>query len=196
MEPDRLARIALWVFAAGNLAWVIANAIGGNAVNVGTDLVIVVGALIAAWGLPDAVDGLGPGRLKTGLLLVAVPEFLQNVVTATTKLGGSNAAPVLVVLVTSAALGVGAVRWTDDGWDRRATPWIALGFLGLGFEPLYYFILQAAGGNPFGRFFAGALGVAAGSLMSAWAFRPGSEVEQVEAVAPAPVPRPRGRSSK
>jgi hypothetical protein len=180
MEPDRLARLAFWVFAAGNLAWAIQNGITGNGVNVATDLVVVVGAVVAAWGLRDAVDGLGPGRFRTGLWLVAIPEFGQNVVTATTKLGAGNATPVLAVLAASVLLAVGTLRWVADGWERAALPWLALGFAGLAFEPLYYFTLNLAtqGGTIFGSgFFPGILGVSIGGLLLAWAFRPWGEVE-------------------
>ena len=185
MEPDRLARLGFWAFALGNLAWAAANLTGQtpSVVNSATDVVVFVGALLAAAGLPDAVDSFGAGRFRTGLALVAVPELGQNAYSAATRLGPFNAAPILVVLLASAALLVGVWRWRGDGWVAAAAPWIMAGFTGLAFEPVYYF-LRGLASNPFGPFFPGAVGVALGGTLLAWSFRPGAEADVVPLLPP------------
>jgi hypothetical protein len=177
MQRLTLARTGLWVFAAGILAWTVANAQLGFWVNVATDLPIACFAALAALGLRNAVDGFGPGRLRLGLALVALGQGGQNVVSLLTKLSATNAAPILVVLAASIALAIGAKRWFEDGWDEAALPWVALGFAGFAFEPLYYFGLQVTQGNPFGVFFPGAVLVSVGGAVAAWSFRPGAQAE-------------------
>lgn len=173
MDPDRLARRGLCLFAAGNLAWMAANLSNAqpNPVNAVTDAVVVAGAILAAAGLSAAIDGFGAGRLKAGLLLVAGLELAQNVVTAARGITAARAAPVAVVIAASALLGIGALRWRA-GWDRAAAGLAALGFLGLAFEPVYYFVRGLP--TVLNPFFPGALCVACGGLMVARAFRPGA----------------------
>lgn len=192
VQPRRLASLALWIFAAGMVGWTIANATLGGWVNVVTDIVIVVGAALVALGLPRALDGLGPGRLRTGLVLVAVAQFAQNLVTVTTGLSGTNAAPAFVVMAGSVAMLVGAKRWEADGWDAAALPWVTLGFAAFAFEPLYYLALQVIQAVPIGPFFPGAVLVGAGAALAAWAFRPSpAKVTDEPVVASTPARRSR-----
>jgi hypothetical protein len=169
VDQTRQFSIALWIFAAGMLAWTIANAVLGGWVNVVTDLVIIVGAVMAAVGMPRAVDGIGLGPLRGGLWVMALAQFGQNLVTVTTGLSGTNAAPAFTVMLASVAMAVGAQRWSQDGWDGAAVPWLAAGFAGFAFEPVYYLVLQFVQGNPFGPFFPGAVLVALGAGLAAWA---------------------------
>ncbi|HUR62014.1 MAG TPA: hypothetical protein VM286_06590 [Candidatus Thermoplasmatota archaeon] len=171
MESRRLATLGLWVFAGGMLAWAIANATLDGWVNVLTDLVILAGAVVAAIGLPRALDGLGPNALRSGLFAVAAAQLLQNAYTIATSLSATNAAPALVVAAASATLAIGARKWQDDGWDLAAAPWVAAGFAGYAFEPLYYIGLGFVQGQaPFGVFFPGSVLVATGAGLAAWAF--------------------------
>lgn len=177
MQRLTLARLGLWVFAAGILAWTIANAKLGLWANVVTDLPIACFAALAALGLRNAVEGFGPGRLRLGLAFVALGQGGQNLYSLLTKLSATNAAPVFVVLAASIALAIGAKRWFEDGWDSAALPWVAAGFAGYAFEPLYYFLQQVTKGNPFGVFFPGAVLVSIGGAIAAWSFRPGADAD-------------------
>lgn len=196
MERLAVARWGLWVFTLGIFAWIFPNVGDGNTANVLTDIAIVAFGTLAAIGLPRAVDGLGTGMLRWGLGGVAACQAGQNVNTAIQGLNAVNTAPVAVVLLASVAVVIGAWRWAADEWDLAATPWLAGGFLGFAFEPIYYFTRGATEGNPFGPYFVGSLGVAAGALLAAWAFRPvGAEAETPPAPGPAASPS-RGRRSK
>jgi len=169
-----MARLGLWVFALGNLGWIGANLFGAtpSMVNALTDMAIVVGAFVAAAGLRDAIDDYGPRKLQAGLLLVAIPEFAQNLVSAFTKLGPTNAAPIVVVMLAAIVLGLGALRWRA-GWDQGAAVLAAAGFLGLAFEPIYY-VARNPAFNASSGYLPGSIGVALGGLLAALAFRPGS----------------------
>lgn len=195
MERLGLARWGLWVFTLGIFGWIFPNVGDGNTANVLTDIAIVAAGIAAAVGLPRAVEGLGPGWLRWGLVGVAAGQFGQSVNTAVQGLNGVNGPSVAVILLAAVAVAIGAWRWTADAWDRAATPWLAGGFLGFAFEPIYYFVRGAFQGDPFGPYFPGSLAVAVGSLLAAWAFRPfGSGQDEV---APAAVAAPpRGRRSK
>lgn len=172
---DRLgwARVGLWTFTAGIFAWIFPNASAGNTVNVLTDVVIVAAGILTAIGLPRAVDGIGNGLFRWGLVGVAVGQFGQNLNTAATGFGAVTAAPVIVVMLASVAVVIGARRWQEDDWDLAATPWLMGGFAGFAFEPVYYFIVGLVQGNPLGPYFPGAVLVGAGAILAALAFRPG-----------------------
>lgn len=171
MQRSGLAAVALWVFAAGIFAWIFANASNGSVANAVTDAIIAAGGVLAALGLPRAVAGLGTGLLRTGLVVVALFQLGQNVVSLF-SLSPSSAAPVAVVLLASVALVVGVNRWREDGWDLTALPWLMAGFAGFAFEPLYYFTLGTVQGPALNAYTPGTVLVAAGSLLAAWAFRP------------------------
>lgn len=169
MEPDKAMRLGLWLLAAGNLAWTVTNWANGLWVNVVTDLVILAGCALAATGLGDALDGLGPGRWKAGLLVVAAAHFAQNLLNAVDGVALPDEWTLFAVMAASAALAVGAFRWTEDGWDLRATPWLAVGFAGIALEPLY-FGLRYTWSDPWqGGYMPGIVLVAAGCLLAAWA---------------------------
>jgi hypothetical protein len=170
----RLAAIGVWVFAAGIFAWIFPNLGLGATANVLTDSLIAVGAGVAAFGLPRAVDGIGNGPWRCGLLAVALAQFGQNLVTLVANLTPTDATPVLVVMLASVALVIGIRRWQADGWDRDATPWLAIGFAGYAFEPVYYLVLGAVQGTFLGPFFIGSVLVAIGAGLAGWAFRPGA----------------------
>jgi hypothetical protein len=164
------ARLGLWVFTAGIFAWIFPNLALGEGVNVGTDVVITIFGVLAALGLPRAVDGLGVGLLRVGLVGVALCQFAQNAISAVTDLTGTNATPVVVVMLASVAVVVGIFRWRQDSWDGDALPWLAAGFAGFAFEPLYYLVLTLAGGGGFSGYLPGTVLVAAGAGVTAWAF--------------------------
>lgn len=170
MEPLGFARWGLWLFTAGIFGWIFPNLADGDYVNVFTDVVIVVSGILAAVGLPRAIDGIGNGLLRTGLVGVAIGQAMQNVVSSLAGFDAGSAAPRFVVMLAAVALVVGVKLWQEDGWDARALPWLAGGFLGFAFEPVYYFLLGLAGGSPFGRYFPGSVGVAAGALLAMWGF--------------------------
>ena len=170
MERVDQARLGLWVFTAGIFAWIFPNAILGTGANVVTDVVITVFGILAAVGLPRAVDGLGSGLLRTGLVGVAVCQFAQNALTAAAGLGATNTAPVLVILLAAVVVAVGAFRWRENGWDADALPWLAVGFAGFSFEPLYYLTLQLATGDGYTGYLPGTVLVGAGALLAAWSF--------------------------
>lgn len=174
MDRVGWARVGLWVFSAGMLGWVVANATQALFTNVLTDAIIVVGGLLAAYGLPGAVDGVGHASLRTGLMLTALCQFGQNVVTILTKLNAVNGAPATIVMLCSVCMGVGVVLWNEDGWNRRSLLWICIGFAGFAFEPVYYFF-RSLGGNIVGPYFTGQVLVAVGGGLAAWAFRPSGE---------------------
>lgn len=164
------ARLGLWVFTAGIFAWIFPNLVLGEGANVVTDVVITLSGVAAAIGLPRAVDGAGTGLLRVGLVGVALCQFAQNAISAATDLGATNGAPVAVVMLASVAVALGAFRWQEDGWDLRALPWLAAGFAGFAFEPLYYLILQVVSGDGFTGYLPGTILVAAGAVLAAWAF--------------------------
>jgi hypothetical protein len=164
------ARLGLWVFTAGIFAWIFPNAALGETANVVTDVVITVFGILAAIGLPRAVDGIGAGLLRVGLVGIALCQFAQNAIAAATGLDGTNAAPVFVVMLAAAAVVLGASRWQQDGWDLRALPWLAAGFAGFAFEPLYYLILQVVTGDGPTGYLPGTILVGAGAAMASWAF--------------------------
>jgi hypothetical protein len=168
---DRLgwARLGLWVFTAGIFAWIFPNLALKAWANAVTDVVIVVFGVLAAIGVGRAVDGLGTGLLRTGLVGVALCQFAQNAIAATT-LDSVTTAPVLVILAASVALAVGAFRWRDDGWDGGALPWLAAGFAGFAFEPLYYLVRTLVVGDGFAGYLPGTVLVAAGAVLCAWTF--------------------------
>lgn len=166
-----LATAGLWAYTAGIFAWIFPNVAGGATANAVTDVVIVLGGLLAAVGLPRAVAGIGTGPLRWGLSIVALAAASQNAVSAF-SLDPTSAAPVAVVLASAVCLLVGVRRWQEDGWDLAALPWLALGFAGLAFEPLYYVVLGAVGGSFFGGYTPGSVLVAAGAGLAAWSFRP------------------------
>lgn len=171
MQRSGLAALALWVFTAGVFAWIFANLSQDSAANAVTDAAIVAGGLLAAVGLPRAVDGIGTGPLRAGLALVALFQFGQNLVSAF-SLNATNAAPVFVVLLAAVALAIGVARWREDGWSLAALPWLMAGFAGFAFEPLYYNVLGFAHGRFWGPYALGAWLVLAGAGLAAWAFRP------------------------
>ena len=184
-----LARWGLWVFTAGIFAWIFPNAALGQNANVVTDVVIAAFGVLAAVGLPRAVDGIGTGPLRWGLAGVAVCQLAQNLITAATGLNSVTAAPVFVVMAASAAVAVGVKLWQEDDWDPAATPWLAAGFAGFAFEPVYYFVRGLAQGSPFGPYFTGALLVAVGGILCAVAFRPRrGETGPDERLAASPAP--------
>jgi hypothetical protein len=172
MQRSSLAALGLWVFTAGILAWVFPNATQGAMANVVTDAAIVLGGALAAFGLPRAVEGIGTGPLRVGLAVVALFQLGQNLVTIATKLSPTNAAPAFVVLFASAAVLVGVKRWQEDGWDLAPLPWLAGGFAGFAFEPVYFFVLGAVQGSFYGPYSIGAWLVAIGAGLAAWCFRP------------------------
>ncbi len=172
VERTTLAGIGLWAFTAGIFLWIFPNASFGQVPNVVTDVVIVVGGVLAAVGLPRAVEGIGTGPLRWGLSIVAVAQLGQNLVTVATDLGPTNAAPASVVMLGALAVLVGAKRWQEDGWDLAAVPWLMAGFAGFAFEPLYYTVLGAVGGSFFGPYTPGAWLVAVGAGLAAFSFRP------------------------
>ena len=168
MEPGRLVRIGLWLLAAGNVAWTVTNAANGLAVNVVTDIVIVVGCAIAALSLGRALDGVGLGGWRTGLLVVAGAHFAQNLLNALDGVALPDEGVLFAVMAAAAAVAIGAIRWSDDGWDTLALPWLAAGFLGIALEPLYYG-LRYVWSDPWqGGYTPGIVLVAAGSLTAAW----------------------------
>jgi hypothetical protein len=171
MQRSGLAAIALWVFTAGIFAWIFPNLSLGSVPNALTDVAIVLGGVLAAVGLPRAVEGIGTGPLRTGLVAIALFQFGQNLVSAF-SLSATNAAPVFVVMLAAVALAVGAWRWQEDGWDLAALPWLMAGFAGFAFEPLYYNALGFAGGRFWGPYALGAWLVLAGAGLAAWTFRP------------------------
>ncbi|HUR26096.1 MAG TPA: hypothetical protein VM327_08810 [Candidatus Thermoplasmatota archaeon] len=193
MDRTGLARLGLWVFTAGIFAWIFPNVADGLAANVATDIAIVIGGALAAIGLPRAVAGLGTGLLRWGLAIVALCQGGQNLITAATRLDGVNAAPVFVVLAASIALAFGIRRWQEDGWDGSATPWLAVGFAGFAFEPVYYVARGFLEGGGLGPYFAGSVGVAVGAALAAWAFRPGEE-DEIESSATEHSPPRRARA--
>lgn len=169
VEPDKAMRLGLWLLAAGNLAWTVVNWANGLWVNVVTDLVILAGCALAATGLAHALDGLGPGRWKAGLFVLAGAHFAQNLLNATDGLDFPDEWVLFAVMAGSAALAIGAFRWTEDGWDPRATPWLAAAFAGIALEPLYYG-LRYTWVDPWqGGYLPGIVLVAAGCLLAAWA---------------------------
>ena len=170
MDRVGWARLGLWVFTAGIFAWIFPNIDQGEGANVATDVVISLFGALAAIGLPRAVDGLGGGLLRVGLVGVALCQFAQNAITAATGLDGTNGAPVFVVMLAAVAVVVGALRWRDDGWDLGALPWLAAGFAGFAFEPVYYLILQVVTGDGFTGYLPGTILVGAGAAVAAWSF--------------------------
>lgn len=172
MQRSSLGALGLWVFTAGIFAWIFPNLALGSVPNAVTDVAIVAGGVLAAFGLPRAVEGIGTGPLRTGLVLVALFQLGQNLVTLATNLSPTNAAPATIVLLASAAVLVGAKRWQEDGWDLAALPWLAGGFAGFAFEPLYYNVLGFAGGRFWGPYALGAWLVAAGAGLAACCLRP------------------------
>ena len=170
MDSLGRARFGLWVFTAGIFAWIFPNLILGETANVWTDVVIAAFGVLAAFGLPRAVDGLGVGMLRVGLVGVAVCQFAQNGISAATGLDATNGTPVSVVMLASVAVVAGAFRWREEGWDAGALPWLAAGFAGFAFEPLYYLVLTLAGGGGFTGYLPGSLLVAAGAVLAAWGF--------------------------
>lgn len=171
MERLSQGRWGLWVFTAGAFAWIFPNLVLDQLTNALTDVVIVVFGILAAIGLPRAVEGVGTGLLRWGLIGVAVAQFTQNLVSAF-SLDAGSAAPVIIVMVGSVAVVIGAQRWQEDGWDLAAMPWLAGGFVAFAFEPVYYFLLGLGSGSPFGPYFPGAVLVAVGAVLCAVAFRP------------------------
>lgn len=170
MEPGRLVRIGLWLLAAGNVAWTVTNAANGLMVNVVTDIVIVIGCAIAALSLGRALDGVGLGGWRTGLLVVAGAHFAQNLLNAIDGLAFPDEWVLFAVMAASAAVAIGAIRWSDDGWDARATPWLAAGFFGIALEPLYYG-LRYTWSDPWqGGYTPGIVLVAAGALTASYGF--------------------------
>lgn len=170
MDRVGWARLGLWVFTAGIFAWIFPNLVLEQWANVVTDVVITVFGVLAAIGLGRAVDGLGGGMLKVGLIGIAVCQFAQNAISAATDLNATNAAPVFVVMLAAVAVVVGSVRWREDGWDAAALPWLALGFAGFAFEPLYYFVLTLVGDGGFSGYLPGTILVAVGAALAAWSF--------------------------
>jgi hypothetical protein len=168
VERIGLARLGLWLFTAGIFAWIFPNLAFDAIANAATDVVIVLFGVLAVIGLPRAVDGLGTGLLRTGLVGVALCQFAQNAISAA-ALTATNGAPVLVVLVASVAVVVGAFRWREDGWDTGAVPWLAAGFAGFAFEPAYYLVLTAVSGGAPG-YIPGSILVAVGAGLAAWSF--------------------------
>jgi hypothetical protein len=167
-----LAAGGLWAFTAGIFAWIFPNVAEGSVPNAVTDVVIVAGGALAAFGLPRAVEGIGTGPLRWGLCIAALGQLSQNLVTVTTRLGLTNAAPAFVVLLGAVAVLVGVGRWKEDGWDLSALPWLAVGFAGFAFEPLYWTVFGAVQGSFFGPYTAGAWLVGLGAGLAAWSFRP------------------------
>jgi hypothetical protein len=170
VDAARLVRIGLWLVAAGNAAWLVTNLANGFWVNVVTDLVIILGCAIAALALPRALDGIGLGGWRAGLLVVAAAHFAQNFLNVFVDgLDLPDESMLFVVMAASVAVAVGALRWREDGWDAGAAPWLAAGFAGIAIEPLYYGLTGLA--DPWqGGYLPGILLVAAGALTAAWAF--------------------------
>lgn len=170
MDPARLVRIGLLLLAAGNVAWTVTNASYGLMVNVVTDIVIVVGCAIAALSLGRALDGVGLGGWRTGLLVVAIAHFAQNFLNALDGLAFPDEWTLFPVMLASVLVAAGAIRWRDDAWDAASTPWLAAGFLGIALEPLY-FGLRYTWVDPWQAGYAPGIGlVAAGALTAAWGF--------------------------
>lgn len=170
MDPARLVRIGLWLLAAGNVAWTVTNASYGLAVNVVTDLVIVVGCAIAALSLGRALDGVGLGGWRSGLLVVAAAHFAQNFLNALDGLAFPDEWTLFPVMLASVLVAVGAFRWRDDGWDAAATPWLAAGFLGIAIEPLYFGLRYLWTDLWQGGYTPGILLVAAGTITGGYGF--------------------------
>ena len=170
MEPGRLVRLGLWLLAAGNAAWAVTNLGNDLWVNVVTDLVIIAGCAIAALSLGRALDGIGLGGWRTGLLVIALAHFGQNFLNAIDGLAFPDEVTLFVVMLASIAVAIGAFRWRDDGWDAGATPWLAAGFLGIALEPLY-FGLRYTWTDPWqGGYLPGIVLVTTGALLAAWGF--------------------------
>lgn len=170
MELLSRARLGLWVFTAGIFAWIFPNLALGQMANAVTDVVIVVFGILAAVGLGRAVEGIGTGLMRAGLVGVALCQLTQNLIAAVTGLNSVNTAPVVVILLASAAVIVGAFLWREDGWDATALPVLAGGFAGFAFEPLYYLVRTVVGGGGFSGYLPGTLLVAAGALLAGVTF--------------------------
>src|ERR1044072_938251 len=84
MQRSGLGAIALWVFTAGIFAWIFPNLSLGSPANAATDAAIVLGGILAAVGLPRAVEGIGTGARRLGRSIAAVFHPSQNIVPATT----------------------------------------------------------------------------------------------------------------
>lgn len=190
------ATLGLWVFTLGIFGWIFPNVADGNMVNVATNALLLPFGMLAAIGLPRAIDGIGTGPMRWGLGGLAVCQFLQNLITAATNLGPINATPTIVILLACVALFIGIKRWQEDAWDESATPWIAGGFAGFAFEPLYYIVLGLVGGSPFGPYFPGALGVAVGGSLAAWGFFPGLGQDDDEPAEPVAAPEPKAKARR
>jgi hypothetical protein len=190
------ATLGLWVFTLGILGWIFPNVGQGNLVNVATNGLLLPFGVLAAVGLPRAVDGIGTGPLRWGLGGIAACQLLQNLVTAATGLGPVNATPVIAVILACVALLIGVKRWQEDAWDESATPWVAGAFAGFAFEPLYYMVLGIAGGSLFGPFFPGALLVAIGGALAAWGFYPDLDADSTEPAAPVAAKPAKGRRAR
>jgi hypothetical protein len=164
-------RLGLWLLAAGNAAWTVTNAANGLWVNAVTDVVIILGCAIGALSLGRALDGIGLGGWRTGLLILAGAHFAQNL--SNVFVGGLDLPDewtLFAVLAASVAVAVGAFAWREDGWDGRAAAWLAAGFAGIAVEPLYYG-LRYTWANPWqGGYLPGIVLVVAGALMGAWGF--------------------------
>lgn len=170
MEARSLVRLGLWLLAAGNVAWTVTNTANGLAVNAVTDVAIVVGCAIAALSLGRALDGIGAGAWRVGLLVVAAAHFAQNLLNAVDGLSFPDEWVLFAVMMASVAVGVGALRWREDGWHAAALPWLAGGFLGIAVEPLYYG-LRYVWSDPWqGGYTPGIVLVTAGALTAGWAF--------------------------
>ena len=181
MERLTLGRLGLWVYTAGIFAWIFPNIGEGEYANAVTDVVIVLFGLLAAMGLPRAVDGIGTGLLRWGLSGILFGQFMQNAIASATDWNTFSAAPRLVVMAGAVLMAIGVKKWQEDEWDHQATPWLALGFAGFACEPLYYQVIGVATGSFFGPYALGALLVLAGSALAAWAFRPARDHEPSEA---------------
>lgn len=170
MQRLTLGRWGLWVYTAGIFAWIFPNMADGDYVNAFTDVVVVAFGTTAAVGLGRAVDGIGTGPLRVGLSGILVGQFMQNAIASATDWNTFSAAPRLVVMAAAVLVAIGVKRWQEDDWDREATPWLALGFAGFAFEPLYYQGRGLMDGSFRGPFALGALLVLVGSALAAWAF--------------------------
>jgi hypothetical protein len=171
VDAARLVRIGLWLLAAGNLAWTVTNAVNGLWVNVVTDVVIIAGCATAALSLRNALDGVGLGGWRTGLLIIAFAHFAQNLLNVFVDgLDLPDEWTLFAVMAAAVAVAIGAFLWREDGWDGRAAPWLAVGFAGIAVEPLYY-ALRYTWTDPWqGGYMPGILLVVAGALLAAWGF--------------------------